>query len=79
MTEQQAPRPSKEQRAAVRDEVAAFPERVQDKHHRETYQAWCTTNQLPEFPTGAGGLTGELVVMRFLHSTATARNWGHAN
>jgi hypothetical protein len=78
MTEQQVPRPSKEQRAAVRDEVAASSERVQDKHHRETYQAWCTANQMPEFPTGAGGLTGELVLMRFLHSTATARIWGHA-
>jgi hypothetical protein len=45
---------------------------------RKTYQAWCVANQMPEFPTGAGDLSGELVLLRFLHSTAMARSWGHA-
>lgn len=77
MTPQDAPRPTTEQREAVRAEVAASPESAQERSHRRTYQAWCTANEVPEFPTGAGGVTGELVLLRFLHSTAMARSWGH--
>jgi len=78
MTTRREGRPSKKQREAVREEVAARPELDQDKHHRETYQAWCSANQMPELPTGAGGVTGELVLLRYLHSTAMARDWAHA-
>lgn len=78
MTGGPALRPSKEQREAVRDEVAASIEQPEERFSRKTYEAWCAENEMPEFPAGAGGLTGELVLLRFLHSTAMARNWQHA-
>jgi hypothetical protein len=77
MRQQQARRPSEEQREVIRDEIAVSPERAQDSFHRKNYQAWCAANQMPEFPADAGAVTGELVLLRFLHSTAMARGWGH--
>lgn len=73
-----APRPSKDQREVVLHEVVASAESPQESFRRKTYQEWCAENEMPELPTGAGGLTGELVLLRFLHSTAMARNWQHA-
>ncbi len=78
MTGRQAPRPSQKQREAAHVEVTASAESPNERSVREAYQTWCAVNGMPEFPAGAGGLTGELVLLRFLHSTAMARNWQHA-
>lgn len=77
MTGKQASRPSQKQREEAHAEVTVSAESPDQRAVRETYQAWCAVNAMPEFPTGDGGLTGELILLRFLHSMATSRNWQH--